>query len=254
MILNFTETMHLISHLGSSIVLATTIALFLNENNRYKNKYNIITLVGVGGILPDIDAISVLFDHSIFYSNAWYSHHGAMHSVFGIIPLAMTLSILSLYFKVNAGLTHIHKILAFNFAMIYLGCIIHQMEDLPSPEGPWGGLLLFWPISNERFGGWSHFWWQNEYLETLFFVAAVYSLLLYHVYTKYFQIKKIAFYALLAGNVGAIYLGSKFTLTSRYYDHPHWIIYQKKLLGDSIYSAINSFNRAYEMIWTNTIF
>jgi hypothetical protein len=245
--------MHLISHIGSAVVVTATIAPFINVTKRH-NIFKLILLASVGVAAPDIDAISVLFNHSIFYSNYWYSHHGALHSLFGVLPVTLLFAFFAVVLERKSTQYSSYKTLIFYFSVIYSGNVLHIIEDLPAPPGPWNGLMLFWPFSSGRYGGWSHFWWQNEYLEVLFFLSATYSLVMLVLSNGLKRYKQPLCYLLVGCNTVVLVLAVKFSVASRYIEPSQWERYQIELLDRPVYDAVNSLNSLYSQIWTTQIF
>ncbi len=172
--------MDILTHALSGAVIATGVASVGNSGLLYR-----IGLVAAGiwgGILPDLDAISMWshFDatfgrffglaHSgraIYGAKLWYSHHAFFHSIaasilFGLLFLCTfylisrlqtrhTLSLLE-YFKVNVTL----------FTAFVFGYWAHLAGDLPTPASVWGGMNLFWPLPG-YIGGYGKTWWWNNY-------------------------------------------------------------------------------------------
>ena len=104
--------MDILTHTLSGIAVGTVIASFTNKG--FKQKLGLIALSGFGGALPDFDAISLWskFDSTIgelfnlnytgkeiYFSKLWYSHHGALHSIFGGILIAVIIAIITYLIK-----------------------------------------------------------------------------------------------------------------------------------------------------------
>jgi membrane-bound metal-dependent hydrolase YbcI (DUF457 family) len=122
----------------------------------------------IGAMAPDLDALSLLFSHRIYFGSAWYSHRQFLHSIFGCAFLAMLLPALVTALG-NPGRDERARILGVGSRAVFAGGLIHLLGDLPTPPGPWGGLPLFFPLPI-RVGGWGHLGWVNAVI--FYFLAA----------------------------------------------------------------------------------
>lgn len=141
---------------------------------------------GVGGFLPDIDAISMwsrfdsLFgrllglEHTgrvIYSGKFWYSHHAFMHSLLAAFLIAVFIGLL---FWLSGEKTRkqspfrIMKDRRLLLGGFFLGFVIHLVQDMITPAGSWGGVCLFFPMK-VYVGGTGTLWWWNNY--NLFLVA-----------------------------------------------------------------------------------
>lgn len=160
--------MDIITHTLSAVSVGTLIATY--KCNDWKQKLAVISASAIGGIIPDIDVITLWsgFDSSfgeflslpasgrdIYRDTLWYSHHGFMHS---LCAIALFTGILALVLKYVCNSKSIKWIvLAFAF-----GYLAHLLGDLITPSGPWGGIRLFFPVS-VYIGGTGTVWWGNNY-------------------------------------------------------------------------------------------
>lgn len=171
--------MDIITHTLSGIVISTIVAS-LSKKAIWK-KGMIVFCGGIGGALPDIDAISMWsrFDSTIgtffhlahtgrdiYFNNYWYSHHNFTHSlVGGLITTSCLLMLLSLpvmvWIKYHTRKSLFKRIGVYWIAM-FLGYVMHLVGDLPTPSHTWGGIKLFWPLPM-AIGGTGHIWWWNNY-------------------------------------------------------------------------------------------
>lgn len=240
--------MHLASHFCSGFCIGSIISSFGWVPGRSLFRFPV--LIGVGAMLPDLDGISVFFNHKVYYGNAWYSHHGAFHSLLGIAFLSLLFTlIITIVWNPNGHCKNSLPSLRI-FALLYLGNIIHIIEDLPCPLGPWQGLMILWPLLPNRFGGWSHIWWLNEYLMVVLFGSALSSLVIFEI----IALRPSARSRLLKGmiiliNLYALFLTFRFVIVSRYINPIQWQEYQKTLLGNSIYTLVKSLNTMIQHIW-----
>ncbi|NPA36383.1 MAG: metal-dependent hydrolase [Chlorobi bacterium] len=179
--------MAILTHTLSGIAVGTVMATF--SKGKTKSKLFIAATGGLGGIFPDLDVISLWsgFDKTIgkifnlshngrdiFSEQFWYSHHGILHSVTGILFVASIISVLFFIISKNLKPSSLHKHNHFfnshilYFIAFFSGAIIHIIEDMPTPGGPWGGVMLFFPYT-KHFGGTGNIWWWNNY--DIFIVA-----------------------------------------------------------------------------------
>lgn len=169
--------MDILSHSLSGVAFGTVIASFAGKG--FKQKTGIVLLSGLGGALPDIDAISLWsrFDttighffglaHSgneIYFSKFWYSHHGAMHSllVAGIVTSIIGILLSLFSYQREKGLLDTIKRNGWLLTGFMGGYLLHLLEDMPTPSSVWGGVNFFWP-SKDYIGGAGNIWWWNNY-------------------------------------------------------------------------------------------
>lgn len=173
--------MDILTHALSGVAIGTVISGL--SKCRLKHRIGYIAFGGFGGILPDIDAISLWsrFDSTfgrlfrltdsgkdIYSSKFWYSHHGFMHSIIACLLIGLILGfiihLISARFK-TIGLKNI--ITSFKDYRLYLisfilGFLLHLLGDLPTPSSSWNGINMFWP-SKHYIGGTGEIWWWNNY-------------------------------------------------------------------------------------------
>lgn len=145
----------------------------LYARNR-KEKAGIVLLSGLGGALPDIDAISLWsrFDPTVgrwfalsqpgkvIYSETyWYSHHGFMHSLVAALVFACIIGVIMFLLAKKKPDGKYNKLLLGGFTA---GFIMHLLGDMVTPAGSWGGIRLFFP-SSVYVGGTGNVWWWNNY-------------------------------------------------------------------------------------------
>lgn len=172
--------MDILTHALSGATVATCVSTFVKTTPLRKVK---IILTGtIGGMLPDIDAISMwsrfdatfgkLFGLSdtgkvVYSSKFWYSHHAFFHSLSASIILGI-LFILCIYLirkslkKTDKHFAGFMKDHAIYFITFVLGFWAHLAGDLPTPASAWGGIALWWPGENYT-GGYGKIWWWNNY-------------------------------------------------------------------------------------------
>lgn len=180
--------MDLISHTLTGVAVGTVFAAISNDG--WKRKCSIIFAGGIGGALPDIDAISLWsrFDSTIgsffglehtgreiYAGKFWYSHHAALHSILApliIILLAVFItSIVRKNFEISEIRSHF-DLKKYSFLAFFFGFLFHLFEDMPTPGSVWGGVNLFFP-SSEYIGGYGKIWWWNNYDLFLIIVCVI---------------------------------------------------------------------------------
>ncbi|WP_196890029.1 metal-dependent hydrolase [Aureivirga sp. CE67] len=182
--------MDLISHMFTGLAVGSVLANFSTKN--WKHKLSIIFFGGLGGALPDFDAISLwskfdmtfgkLFQlsHSgkdIYFGKFWYSHHGAMHSIFAILLFILLFFLFKILFQKKFKTKNIlsyfkeKQLIIFAFA---LGYFCHLLEDMPTPASVWRGVNLLFPSKN-YVGGFGKIWWWNNY-DLFLIIFSVFSL------------------------------------------------------------------------------
>lgn len=148
----------------------------------YRAQYTIFL---ISAIIPDLDALSLLTSHAVYYGKFWYSHHMFFHSIVAAAVVSFFIALVyitgataargtrNLFRKEKIVLEN--RILKFTGAFLagFSGYLIHLLGDLPTPPGPWNGIALMWP-SAQMSGGWGKIYWHNWYLiymAVLFIIA-----------------------------------------------------------------------------------
>jgi inner membrane protein len=195
--------MDILTHIFSGMAVSSVVSG--KESFNLKQKAALLFTGGIGGALPDIDAISLWsgFDNTfgkifhlsnpgkIIYSEKfWYSHHGFMHSLFACFLLILLAWGLIYSFQKKFKSLSLREwwiSLRFNFHYILvfmLGFCFHLLEDLPTPEGSWKGIALLWPYKM-YIGGWGKIWWWNNYDIFIIVLSVLVVNLLVNVYSHY---------------------------------------------------------------------
>ena len=182
--------MDILTHALSGTAIATCAATYVNAGSFRKIK--IIFIGTIGGIFPDIDAISMwsrfdatlghLFDLShtgrvIYGSKFWYSHHAFFHSImasvlFGILLVLSIFLLQKISSNKKISLSAFAKNHLIYLVVFVLGVWAHLVGDLPTPSSVWGGIGLFWP-STDYIGGSGKIWWWNNYDIFLLIVGSI---------------------------------------------------------------------------------
>lgn len=271
--------MDIITHTISGLTAATIVAPF--SRNSLVKKGLILCCGAAGGLLPDIDTISLWsgFDKTIgeifqlpakgqdiYFGNYWYSHHSFFHSIVCGLLFASLLFLFvsgwslsremmsrdvsidrSIYKKISTkrlcGLT------------FFLGYLAHIAGDLPTPAHVWGGVKLLWPLPFS-IGGTGQIWWWNNYdIFLLIFgccLLAVMAVVLSHFRPKQQYIKclplivvvitlTLVFYQINHRSGSFYYTGH--TRNFRQYEQQS-IDIQKDILGKKCYGIMRRFDQA----------
>lgn len=163
--------MDIITHTTSGLTIAYAGATIANVSAKEKAMY--VLFGALMGALPDLDAISLWskFDslfgwafhesgREIYSSKKWYGHHGFFHSLAAGLLFATLLSLgLKKWFRASFKLS---------IVLLLASYTVHLAEDLITPNGPWGGIRLFFPAA-KYIGGGGYIWWWNNY--DLYFIV-----------------------------------------------------------------------------------
>ena len=168
--------MDILTHAISGLAGGTAIAGI--SQRKVSENLKIIGFSGFGGVLPDIDAISMWsgFDgtfgklfglsHSgreIYSMKLWYSHHGFFHSIVASLLFAFCIGFVFYLLKKqkNSFLSELKNNLPLLIGF-FVGFLIHLIQDMPTPSSSWGGIRLFFPFTT-YIGGTGEIWWWNNY-------------------------------------------------------------------------------------------
>lgn len=178
--------MDILTHTLSGIAVGTVLAS--RSSGNWRSKSSILLFSGLGGALPDVDAVSMwsrfdaifgrLFslEHSgkvIYSAKLWYSHHSFMHSLLAVILFTFLIGCLFWLFskrEKNTSFPNVFRNKQLLLAGFGLGYVIHLLQDMITPRGSWGGVRLFFP-SAAYIGGTGDIWWWNNY--NLFLVVSI---------------------------------------------------------------------------------
>ena len=157
-----------VEHALSGVLASSLAASAWPGPLRDRGRWVLWTTIGV--LCPDLDAVTLLFNHNVYFGSAWYSHRQFLHSILGCAFLAMLLpSVVTVVRRRDAPIEECARILKIRARAIFAGGLLHLLSDLPTPPGPWDGLPIFFPLAF-RAGGWSHLGWVNAAL--FYFLAS----------------------------------------------------------------------------------
>jgi membrane-bound metal-dependent hydrolase YbcI (DUF457 family) len=177
--------MDILTHIVSGMAAGSVVAGF-SKRKGFAAGAATIAAAGIGGALPDLDAISLWskFDATIgkflhlshpgavIYSGKfWYSHHGFLHSLIAAVLIATVCATVGALLRTNSrgGRRRSGGTRTAVWVGLVSGFVIHLLEDMPTPASTWGGVRLFWPLKS-YVGGTGEIWWWNNY--DLFLIAA----------------------------------------------------------------------------------
>lgn len=240
--------MHLLSHVGSGICLGYAVAYVVND--RTIKPIVVAWLIVIGAGIVDVDGITLFFSKEIFYSQYWFSHRGAFHSIIGAALLSMAVAKSLAYTPLRSKLLSRTDFFYQAWLWIWLGALIHLAGDLPTPAVPWNGIPLFWPISDARFGGWNQVWWVNEYLMVILTLGATTAILAWPLLNhSKLNLKCSQRAAIGIIHLVPIFIATRFILVSKFTDLSKWQEYQKSVLGENLYHSTRYINAVVESWW-----
>jgi len=262
--------MDILTHALFGAVAGTVAASFAKDR---KTQIAVIAVSAIGGVLPDLDAVSLLpgFDgtigkllglaHSgrdIYSAKFWYSHHGFMHSILAGIFSAAAAGLIWFFIKNGAKSVSFEKIKSFFiskklfFAGFMSGWLLHLFGDLPTPSSTWGGIRMFFPLS-AYVGGSGKIWWWNNYdifLTACAVIAVNAALLLSGKYLKD-KIKFLTVAVFMLGFCFAVYQietrksgfsYSGYSEKYREYEQKSKDL-QKDILGETLYKIMEKLDK-----------
>ena len=124
----------------------------------------------LGAAMPDVDILTrLLLGRSHYFTDVWYGHRAASHSVLGTLLMAL-LGAALIYPLLREGSTRPGMpAYAWLVGAFWFGGLLHLVGDLFTPG--WA-LPLLWP-GELRFGGFRHIGWFTPYLLWLFFATVI---------------------------------------------------------------------------------
>lgn len=255
--------MDILTHTLSGFAVGTVLASY--SSGSWRAKSSILLFSGLGGALPDIDAISMWskFDAAfgrlfgltssgkvIYSAKYWYSHHGFMHSLSAAIGIAVCIGFLCWLFSSKSKLSSLkdafytRRLLLLGFIF---GFVIHLLEDMITPAGPWGGVRLFFP-SEVYIGGTGDIWWWNNYNLFLIVAAVLFvniGLLLFSMFKKN-KLWKYTTSVFLIGYICFMWQVKQINYTFNRMEYSECERkskeIQKEILGDKLYWRMETFD------------
>ena len=120
----------------------------------------------LGAMLPDSDAVTNLLGGAYYFSDAWYGHRQASHSILGTLVLALVAALPLARRHARHGIPFRGGYAALVMAF-WAGGLLHMAGDVFTLRRP---LPVFWPLDME-FGALGHIGWFSPYLLWLFLAA-----------------------------------------------------------------------------------
>lgn len=258
--------MDILTHTLSGIAVGTCLAIYAKSG--WKEKTGILFFSGMGGAIPDIDAISLWskFDGTIgswlnlsqpgskIYSGTlWYSHHGFMYSLFAAMCFTVIIGfIFYLSSRKKTSFTQSFQKNKLILSGFILGYLIHLLQDMVTPGGPWKGIRFFFP-DKEYIGGTGDVWWWNNY-DIFLIVITVLCINILLLFLSGFikkHLAKIALCVFALGFIAAIiqiktrdfnFNGKSYTVCEEKSKK-----IQKELLGTKLYERMERFDNSIKL-------
>ncbi|OHX63855.1 metal-dependent hydrolase [Flammeovirga pacifica] len=258
--------MDILTHTLSGVAVGTVASSFSKKGSL--DRIKILLISGLGGALPDLDAISLWskFDvtlgrifrlensgRTIYSAKFWYSHHAFNHSLVAAL-LWCGLIALCIYFINKQKTTFIDSLKSNHIAYVgfILGFSIHLLEDMPTPSSAWGGVNLLWP-STEYIGGWGKIWWWNNNDIWLIVVGIIFLNLSFYSlrYVVEVDLRKVTSIVFISGFLMAVYqintrpIDFSYTNNSSKYQEfeQQSKKIQKDILGEKVYNWVSEMDR-----------
>lgn len=264
--------MDILTHALSGAVVASCTCAFIKAKG--SDEIKILSIGVLGGILPDVDAISMWsgFDNTlgqlfslsktgkqIYSDKLWYSHHAFFHSllasiIFGIVIFIIIFSFRFFKDKQQINLRNfLKRYLIYPLTFIF-GYLAHLAGDLPTPSGSWGGISFLFP-SSKYIGGYGKIWWWNNYDIFLILLICLFcNLLLLLLFRK--KNKRIKILITSATCCFSLFLIIS-QINSREYDYSDRKKYteleknskkeQERILGKRIYNYMEYFDKSLKI-------
>ncbi|MBI4082286.1 MAG: metal-dependent hydrolase [Candidatus Lambdaproteobacteria bacterium] len=128
----------------------------------------------LGAMLPDLDALTAWVDRSSYFSDGWYGHRQASHSLLGTLLLALAAAASLRPWLAREGGARGARGLLWLAGCLWAGGLIHIVGDLFTPGMT---MPLLWPAA-PRVGAFSHIGWFSPYLLWMFLAALAIEALL----------------------------------------------------------------------------
>ena len=205
----------------------------------------------LGAMAPDVDIVTRwLGGRAAYFSDAWYAHRAASHSVLGTLLLGLAVAAVLSAGRAargagrasgagldGAGLPIGYPWLA---GCAWAGGLLHIVGDLFTPFRP---MPVLWPVP-DRFGALSHIGWFSPYLLWLFVTTialgwtAAWLLPRVTGGRRWGPVAVWALYAL------ASYRWVQYLVVSRYESAQQWQAYQEALLPEVMVTPLSVALRA----------
>ncbi len=253
--------MDIISHTLTGVAVGTVFATI--SNGSLKRKSLILLVGGLGGALPDLDAISLWskFDstigtflnlkHSgkeIYFGKLWYSHHAFFHSLLAPIILILISLIINGIRKLRLPkIVKLFKRNKYLYLTFFFGFFFHLLEDMPTPACVWGGVNLLFP-SSSYIGGFGKIWWWNNYDLVLIIFSVIVVNLIINFLPKNYYVAKVRLSVMMFFFGVSLFLyqinnrSVDFSYTGHTHDYDKFELQskqiQQKILGDKLFKIM----------------
>jgi membrane-bound metal-dependent hydrolase YbcI (DUF457 family) len=203
----------------------------------------------LGAMAPDVDiATRWLAGRAAYFSDAWYGHRGASHSVLGTLLLGLGVAALLSARPAAPGAGHApaagprrkRRGYPWLAACAWAGGLLHLLGDLFTPLRP---MPLFWPLP-DRFGALSHIGWFSPYLLWLFVTTLALGWAASWLLPRVPGGRPWATGGVWALHALASCRWVHYLLVSRYESAGQWQAYQEKLLPEVMVTPLSAAVRA----------
>lgn len=222
--------MIVINHTLSGYVCAR-VAMPLVERYAAISRRGLAWAMALGATMPDADILTkLIFGRGLYFSDLWYGHRGASHSVLGTLVMALVAAALLYGVLGRDGKRPGIPAYLWLAGGFWCGGLVHLLGDLFTPG--WA-LPLLWPAA-DRVGGFRHIGWFTPYLLWLFVTTLALGWGLEALarlradFRRYHGLCAWGLYTL------ATWRWVHFMVTSRYESRAQWMDLQYELLPEAM--------------------
>lgn len=205
----------------------------------------------LGAMAPDVDIVTrLLAGRAAYFSDAWYAHRAATHSLLGTLLLGLAVAAVLYAGRSALGPARApgsgpdpawpRRGYPWLAGCAWAGGVLHILGDVFTPFRP---LPVLWPLG-ERFGALSHIGWFSPYLLWLFVAtiavgwASPWLLCRVTGWRRGVPVAVWTLYAL------ASYRWMQYLIVSRYESAEQWRAYQEALLPEIMVTPLAAAVRA----------
>ena len=205
----------------------------------------------LGAMAPDLDiATRWLAGRVAYFSDAWYGHRAASHSVLGTLLLGLAVAAVLTGWRTARGAECARAAgpgrqrprsgYPWLAGCAWAGGLLHILGDLFTPRRP---LPLLWPLP-DRFGALSHIGWFSPYLLCLFVTTIALGWAGSWLLPRVTAQRRWASAAVWALYALASYRWVQYLVVSRYESAEQWQAYQEALLPQVLVAPLSAAVRA----------
>lgn len=261
--------MDILTHTLSGLAVGTVAASFMKGT--IGQRLVVLFFSALGGSVPDVDAISLWsgFDTTfgrwfglddpgkvIYSARFWHSHHGFMHSLTAAFCLAFLIGLCfsvidKVIYRKDTSLFVDLKSRRFLLMGFAGGYIVHLLEDMLTPGGPWNGIRFLFPL-NTYIGGTGEIWWWNNYDIFLIVLSVlVINLFLLFVLPSRLQVWRFTSFVLITSfllvGIQVKSRGVDFNRGDYSVNEQESLQIQQRILGDGVYKPMVRFDKSLKI-------